>query len=261
MHPQLHVGDWLIQSYALFATLGWLAGGAVFYLEVRRRGWPLDKLLFAAVGCFFGAIVGGLAFGMLFFDWPEVVDRVTALELAGNSVVGGLAGGFLGVEIAKKLVGHTISTGEAFALAIPIGHAIGRVGCYLSGCCFGTPTTLPWGVTFPGASLAHTSQVTLGLVGAGDAPLPVHPTQLYEIAFDLVLFAALFIVRDRTRTRGSLFRAYLFAYATFRLMLELVRGDSPFPSAGGPKPIQVVLLGAALYFGWRLWKQEGPQRA
>lgn len=259
MQPTIHLGDWTLYSYGAFVVLGWLVGGLVYYREVKRRRWPVDKLLLAAVGCVLGAMVGGYVFGMLFFDWPEVVSRVTGLRLAGNSVVGGLAGGFLGVEVAKKLSGYRVSTGEAFALAIPVGHGLGRIGCFLGGCCFGVPTTLPWGVTFPRGSPAHAAHVAAGRVSAGEWPLPVHPTQLYELAFDALLFVGLFALRDRLRTRGSLFRLYLVAYGTFRLLLEWLRGDSPFPAAGGLKPIQLVLLGGVLYFAWVLWRQEGPR--
>lgn len=83
---------------------------------------------------------------------------------------------------------------------------------------------------------------------------------LYEIGFDLLLFMALFALRDRLRVRGNLFRLYLFAYATFRLGLEMVRGDSPFPAIGGPKPIQILLAIAAVRYAVLLWRQEiGPR--
>jgi phosphatidylglycerol---prolipoprotein diacylglyceryl transferase len=244
MHPYLRLGDSVIAAYPLFFVLGWLAGGVVFYLEVRRRGWPVDKMFLVAAGCVLGALVGALLAGALFFDWREVLAHATAMELVGKSVVGGIAGGFIGVEIAKKLVRYPHSTGDAFAIAIPIGHAIGRIGCFLGGCCYGTPTSLPWGVRYPAGSL------------------PIHPTPLYELGFDLLLFAFLFAIRDRLRVRGSTFRVYLLAYATFRFFLEFVRGDSPFPAIGGPKPIQIVLALAAARYAvilFRQWRDEKRQ--
>jgi len=257
MHPYLRLGDWVVEAYALFFILGWLAGGAVFYGEVRRRGWPLDKLLFAMAGCIFGAVAGALVGGVLFFDWPQVVSRLSTLELVGKSVVGGVAGGYVGVEIAKKLVGYPHSTGDAFALAIPLGHAIGRIGCFLGGCCFGSPTTVPWAVRYPSGSLPHLAQIARSEIAPDERmSLPVHPTPLYELGFDLVLFVALFALRDRLRIRGNLFRLYLFAYAIFRLALEMIRADSPFPAAGGPKPIQILLAGAAARYAWLLTRQE-----
>ena len=257
MHPNLHLGDRVVEAYPFFFVLGWLVGGAVFYSEVRRRGWPVEKLLFAMIGCVFGALVGAMISGALFFDWADVFTRLTTREIVGKSVVGGIAGGFIGVEVAKKIVRYPHSTGDAFALAIPLGHAIGRIGCFLGGCCFGTATKLPWAVRYPAGSLPHAAQVARSEI-AHDAPasLPIHPTPLYEIGFDLLLFAVLFALRDRLRVRGNLFRVYLFAYATFRLALEMVRGDSPFPAIGGPKPIQVLLALAAIRYAVLLWRQE-----
>ena len=257
MHPYLHLGDAVVEAYPIFFVLGWLASGAVFYSEVRRRGWPVEKLLFAMAGCVFGGLVGAVLTGALFFDWQDVFTHVSTLDLVGKSVVGGIAGGFVGVEIAKKLVRYPESTGDAFALAIPIGHAIGRVGCFLGGCCFGTSTSLPWGVRYPLGSLPHAAQIAHREI-ATDAltSLPVHPTPLYEIGFDLLLFVGLFALRDRLRVRGNLFRVYLLAYAVFRLGLEVVRGDSPLPAIGGPKPIQILLGIAAARYTYLLWRQE-----
>lgn len=257
MHPILRLGEWAVESYALFFVLGWLTGGVVFVIEVRRRGWPIEKLLFAMVGCIFGGILGALVAGSLFFDWPEVVSRLSARDFIGKSVVGGIAGGFLGVEVAKKLVGYPHSTGDAFALAIPLGHAVGRIGCFLGGCCYGCPSELPWAVSYPAGTPVHQTQIARAQIPAELlTSLPVHPTPLYEIGFDLLLFGLLFVLRDRLQTRGNLFRVYLLGYATFRFGLEFFRADSPWPAIGGPKPIQVLLVIAVARYAWLLWRQE-----
>ncbi len=257
MHPHLRLGDWALDAYTLFFVLAWVVGAWVFHGEVRRRGWPYGKLLVAMAGCVVGAVLGALVSSVLFYDWAEVGARVARLDLPGKSVVGGIFGGYAGVELAKKLVDYPHSTGDAFALAIPLGQATGRVGCFLAGCCYGTESALPWAVRFPAGSIPYRGQVARReLPFDAPASLPIHPTQLYELAFDLVLFFALYKLRDRLRIRGNLFRVYLFAYATFRFALEFVRGDSPFPAAGGPKPIQVLLVLAAARYAWVLWRQE-----
>ncbi len=257
MVPRLQLGDFAVGSYAFFFWLGWIVGGVVFYREVKRLGWPLEKLLFAMVGCVLGAMAGAYVGGALFFDWREVFSRLVSVDLVGKSVVGGIVGGFVGVEIAKKLVDYPYKTGDAFAVAIPLGHAIGRVGCLLGGCCFGTETRLPWAVRYPPGSPAYELEVRLGQIPAHHpTSLSLHPAPLYELAFDLCLFALLLSMRDRLRVRGNLFRLYLFSYATFRFLLEFVRGDSPFPAIGGPKPVQVLLAIAIARYGWLLWTQE-----
>ena len=87
------------------------------------------------------------------------------LDFTRKTVIGGITGGFIGVELTKKKIGYPHSTGDAFALAITLGHAIGRIGCFLVGDCEGATCNLPWAITFP---------VDSYIVG------PVHPTQLYE---------------------------------------------------------------------------------
>jgi phosphatidylglycerol---prolipoprotein diacylglyceryl transferase len=258
MSPHLRLSEGLtLESYALFFVLAWLIGGAVVYLEVKRRGWPLEKLMFAMGGAVFGAAAGALLSGILFFDWAELFARASALDFVGKSVVGGVIGGYLGVEIAKKIAGYPHSTGDAFALGIPLGHAVGRVGCLLGGCCWGTITSLPWGVRYPRGSLPFVQQVARGDLAPTEAlSLPVHPTQIYELLFDLLLFVFLWRARDSLKIRGNLFRLYLLAYAVFRLGLEIVRGDSPFPAIGGPKPVQVLLLLIAIRYAVKLWRDE-----
>jgi phosphatidylglycerol:prolipoprotein diacylglycerol transferase len=172
-------------------------------------------------------------------------------------VIGGIAGGIVGVELCKKLIGHARSTGDAFALAIPPGHAIGRVGCLLQGCCYGTPTSLPWSVRYPSSSFAHASQVARGaLSSSAVSSLPVHPAPVYEFVFDLCLWGLLLAARPRLRAHGSLFRLYLACYAAFRFLAEFFRGDSVPPSGFFLKPVQVLLLVAALAYGLRLSASE-----
>jgi phosphatidylglycerol:prolipoprotein diacylglycerol transferase len=257
MQPILFQTDWLtVESYAFFYGLGCLVGGVVFYREFRRMGWPLETMLFVMVGCIVGAILGSAIFSLLLLDWSMLPEHYRFSDLLGRTVIGGIAGGFIGVEVAKKMVDYPHSTGDAFAVAIPIGHAIGRMGCFLGGCCFGTPTTLPWGVEYPAQSFPHGVHIHQGLVDAAShVSLAVHPAPLYELGFDLGLFVVLWRLRDRFKMRGTLFRLYLAAYASYRFVAEFFRGDSPFMDMG-VKPIQFVLLAAALYYGWRVYQQR-----
>jgi len=252
MHPYLRIGDWVVEGYALFFILGWLVGGAVFYLEVRRRGWPLDKLLFAMAGCILGAVVGALLAGILFFDWPEVVSHLTTLELVGKSVVGGIAGGFAGVEIAKKLVRYPHSTGDAFAIAIPLGHAVGRIGCFLGGCCFGSATTLPWAVRYTNpASMAP----QLGVAYT--------PANLYEAVGILLILGVLLYLRRRGVPSGVLGLTYLVLYPVSQLILFQWRTDYETPViAFGLKQAQltsVVMLLTIVPIFFLLWLRSRPK--
>jgi len=238
-------------------------GGVVFYREFRRMDWELEEMLFVMAGCIIGAVFGSYLFNVFFVGWEDIPDQVRMLDFAGKTVLGGIAGGFIGVEITKKKIGYPHSTGDAFALAIPLGHTIGRVGCFLGGCCFGTECSLPWAVVYPEGSVTHLTQLTLGMIPeTATVSLPVHPAPIYEIIFNLGLFAFFLTKRDSFRVRGSMFRLYLVLYGGFRLLAEFVRGDSPMPDTGLMKPVQWLLLLAVLYFTRVFYNNElKPKKA
>ncbi len=258
MYPILYRSESLvIDSYSLFFILGLIVGGVVYYREFRRLQWDLEQLLFVMAGCLAGAIVGSLVVEMFFAEWGDIPSKAQLMNFTGKTILGGLAGGYIGVELTKKKIGYPHSTGDAFAVAIPLGHAIGRMGCFLGGCCFGTESHLPWAVTYGPATYPYLAQLITGQIEAGAASsLAVHPTQIYAVIFNLGLFALLMWKRDSFKVRGSLFKLYLVLYGTYRYFSEFIRGDSPFPAGGGLKPVQVLLLVAIIYFGWQFYNNE-----
>lgn len=258
MYPILYQSeDLIIDSYSVFFLLALIVGGVVYYREFRRKGWELEKMLFVMAGSIIGALIGSYLFHILFFSWEEIPQKTRLLDFAGKTILGGIAGGFIGVKLTKKKIGYPFSTGDAFAVAIPLGHAIGRVGCFLGGCCFGTESKLSWAVTYPSGSIPHITHIVQGLIPeTASNSLAVHPTQIYEIIFNILLFVFLWKKRDFFKVRGSLFRLYLVLYGSFRFLTEFIRGDSPFPIDGGLKPVQYGLLLAVVYFGWVFYKNE-----
>lgn len=163
---------------------------------------------YVGVSCLVGAVIGS-KLGMIFYvpvgDFVAFLGRMSELRMDGKTVLGALTGGYVGGEVGKRLVGVQFSTGDALALALPVGQAFGRLGCFLAGCCFGKETTVPW-ATLSRAALRH-------------------PVQLYESALCLALAAALLLVRDHARPPGHLFRLYLIGYASIRFSLEFYRGE------------------------------------
>jgi len=258
MHPVLYQSDALtLNSYMIFFLLAWVVGGSVFYLEFRRLGWELEQMMFVMGGCIIGAAAGSYLFSVIFVGWAEIPAAIRAMDFSGKTILGGITGGFIAVEYTKKRIGYPHSTGDAFALAIPIGHAIGRVGCFLAGCCFGTRCHLPWAVIYPQGSMAHLSHINHGFLSATSmASLPVHPTPIYEIIFNLTLFGLFYIARDNFKVRGSMFRLYLVLYGSFRLLEEFIRDDSVMPETGIMKPVQWFLLIAVIYFGRSYYNNE-----
>jgi len=257
MHPILFEGQsFTLHSYGTFFLLAWALGGVLFLREVKRRGWPVDQMLFVMVGCVLGGLAGSILFTVLFFDWDQIAGQLVRLQFEGKTIVGGIAGGFIGVEIMKKIIRYPHSTGDAFAFAIPLGHALGRMGCFLGGCCFGVPTTLPWAVAFPADSLPYMVQIARSQIApTALTSLAVHPTQLYELIADLLIFFVIWRSRDLFEKRGMLFRLYLALYASYRFFSEFVRGDT-LGTFIGIKPVQVLLLIAAVYYGVQVTRAE-----
>jgi phosphatidylglycerol---prolipoprotein diacylglyceryl transferase len=193
-----------VHSYAAFMVLGVLAALVWFRVEVRNsrsyspHGWKIicGALLFGSLGAkLLAAVLNSgqySSFGFIQFLY------------SGRSILGGLIGGWLGVKLTKRIFGITSRQGNAIAPAAALGIAIGRVGCFLSSCCYGIPTTGPMGVDF------------------GDGQRR-HPTQLYEALFALGLFIY-FSWRNKQQPRpGILFQQFLGCYLAFRFLIEFIR--------------------------------------
>lgn len=228
MYPSLGV----LPTHGLFVALGVAAAALVFVLEARRRGHTDERMVYVVAG----ALVGGAVF-MRMGTWLQHLDLDRNAGFAeqwlhGNrSILGGLFGAWVGVHVAKRLVGYRQRTGDLFAPAVAIGMAIGRVGCYLTEQP-GTPTGGGWGITLDAEQAAYTG---------APAGVGLHPSFAYEIAFHLVAFVVLWTwLRHRDLPPGETFVRYVAAYAVFRLLVEFVRGNEVV-WAGLTRP-QLVLL-------------------
>lgn len=205
-----------MQTHAFFVACGVLVAGLVFLLEARSRG-RLDPPTLIAV-C--GALVGG-AVGMRISGLTPHLDPSTdptlaqAWEYGARSILGGLTGAYVGVLVAKKIIGHRGRTGDLFAPAVAAGMAVGRIGCHLTEAP-GRPTTLPWAVHAP----ASVPSCPGCVAGVG-----MHPSYLYEIAFHLLALAALVWLKPRISAPGMLLTLYLAAYGLFRFTVEFVRAN------------------------------------
>lgn len=213
MYPRLGV----VPTHALFVALGVAVAALVFVVEARRRGQTDERVLYVVMG----ALVGGAVF-MRMGTWLQHLDLdrnagVAEQWLHGNrSIIGGLLGAWLGVHVAKRLVGYRIRTGDLFAPAVALGMAVGRIGCLLTEKP-GTPTGGGWGITLDAEQAAYTGYV---------AGVPLHPSFVYEIVFHLVAFLVLWgWLRHRDLPPGETFVRYVAAYAVFRFLVEFVRGN------------------------------------
>ncbi|HVQ13088.1 MAG TPA: prolipoprotein diacylglyceryl transferase family protein, partial [Vicinamibacterales bacterium] len=124
----------------------------------------------------------------------------------------------VGLWLVKKYKLPVWTTGDLMAPGIALGHVVGRFGCFFAGCCYGSPTTKPWGIVFSDPFAAANVGTPLGV--------HLHPTQLYEAAAELVILGILLLVeRKKDRFAGFTFWLYILLYAISRYLIEIFRGD------------------------------------
>lgn len=244
--PAWHVGPVTVPVHGFFIALGVLAATIVFTAEARRRGAMNDQSLVAVAG----ALVGG-AIGMRLSGWARHLDfsanpgLAQAWQFGSRSILGGLLGAYLGVLIAKRIGGYRGKTGDLFAPAVALGMAIGRIGCHLTEAP-GRPTSLPWGIH----ASANTPECPACLTGQA-----MHPSFIYEIAFQLIAFVVLLALRNRIDRPGELFVLYVAAYATFRFFVEFARAnETVWLDLTRPQWFLIpslAILGVRLWYGHR----------
>jgi phosphatidylglycerol:prolipoprotein diacylglycerol transferase len=218
----------LVPDYALLYTVAALMG---LYLAVRKAGDAgLDPLaVFKA-----GVITAGAAFvsARLFvvlqsFDYySENPAEILYFWQGGTASSGAYIGGVAAAIVAGwwqrlPLARFLDCCAPSAALAI----CIGRVGCFLHGCCYGKPSNLPWAVCFPSGSEPHYRQLLEGTITPNQLSLPIHPTQLYEALFALALFIFLVRYRKRSSRDGELVALLFLLYPLGRFFNEFLRDD------------------------------------
>jgi phosphatidylglycerol:prolipoprotein diacylglycerol transferase len=206
--------------HGAFVALGTMAAVALFLAEARRRRTLDDRMFIILTGSLFcGAVAAKLSTAWRYFAAASDPTLLGALVYGGKSVLGGLAGAYFGAILTKRLIRYRASTGDVFAPAVALGIGIGRFGCLFTETP-GTPTGLSWGVTVDAARAAHIPTFPPAWIG-----VPLHPSFVYEIAFHFAMLAVLLRLRRRPELRNQLFKIYLLAYATFRFLIEFVRGN------------------------------------
>ncbi|MBS4173060.1 prolipoprotein diacylglyceryl transferase family protein [Bacillus sp. FJAT-49736] len=204
-----------IHPHLLFESLSYFIGFRVYLYTRNKNRIPMDKAMWVIVGAIFGAAIGSKL--VYWFEDPiktiHLWNNLTYL-MEGKTIVGGLLGGLIGVETAKKIIGWKSSTGDDFVLPLAVGMMIGRIGCFLTGLddhTYGIATSWFTGVNF------------------GDG-VKRHPTQLYEIVFLLLLIIVLLFLKKKNlyRWEGFLFQLYMLSYLAFRFFIDFIK-PTPHP--------------------------------
>lgn len=204
-----------VHPHLLFEALSYFIGFRVYLYTRNKERIPMEKAMWVVVGAIFGAALGSKV--VYWFEDPiQTYHHWNNLEymMEGKTIVGGLLGGLIGVELAKKCIGWKKSTGDDFVLPLSIGMMIGRIGCFLTGLddhTYGIETTWITGIDF------------------GDG-INRHPTQLYEIGFLFILILILLKIKKNQFIlwEGFLFQLFMLSYLLFRFIIDFIK-PTPHP--------------------------------
>ena len=213
MYPILfRIGTFEVTSFGVMVALAGLIGLTLFERELRRSGMRADAVN-AAMGGFVGGLVGAKLVWAIEFSATAPLPQLI-FSRGGLSWFGGFAGGLgTGLWMLRRYRVPLVRGLAAASPALAIGHAIGRIGCFLVGDDYGKPSDLPWAMAFP--------------QGRPPTDIPVHPTQLYEAAALVVLAGVLLRLRRRDATDRSVLATYLIAAGAIRFTIEFVRINAP----------------------------------
>jgi phosphatidylglycerol:prolipoprotein diacylglycerol transferase len=259
MHPTLvEVGPVTVYTYGLLLALAYLGGLQMAIRRGRQRGLDGARVLDLGIYIIVSALIGAkLLLVIVDFDyfWQNPADLFSIVR-SGGVFYGGLILAVLVAFWYMQRHGMPVwTTCDAFAPAIALGHVIGRFGCFMAGCCYGKPTSLPWGVTFTDPFAGRELGTPLGV--------RLHPTQLYEAGAELAILAVLLAFERRGRQfPGRTFWGYLLLYGVSRFIIEFFRGDPRGMVMGllsTSQFISVILVPLSLVMLWWLSRQGKTQ--
>ncbi len=249
MFPRiLHIGSFNLPTYGVMAATGLLVALSLVVKAARREGIDPDRAWNLGILAILSSMVGSKLL-MIINDWSYYSQHPAELfSMATLQAYGVFFGGLI-VAVAACLfyirLNHMpmLKTCDVFAPGIAIGHAIGRLGCFAAGCCYGKPTSLPWAVTFTNPLAAQLVGTPLGV--------PLQPTQIYEFLVELANFAFLWWLLKHKRFEGQVIGAYMFVYGFARFFLEFLRDDPDRGTAfgGALSVVQVIAIGFVIAGG------------
>lgn len=221
MYPELfRIGNFPINTYGVFLAIAFLCAILIAVRLARRDGLPAEKIYDLSLWMLLAGLAGSKI--LMLFTEPEYRDNpalLLSLDFlrSGGVFYGGLLGAVLaGYFLMRRYKLPWWKTADACAPGIAVANFFGRQGCFAAGCCWGKPTTLPWGVKF--TELGH--QIT-----GVPTDVHLHPTQLYESFAMLVVFVFLLWLHKRKRFDGQVILAYALLYSAIRFAIEFVRDD------------------------------------
>jgi phosphatidylglycerol:prolipoprotein diacylglycerol transferase len=221
MYPELfRIGNFPINTYGVFLALAFLCAILITVKLAARDGLPREKIYDLCLWMLLSSLIGSKI--LMLFTEPEYRDhpwQLLSLDFlrSGGVFYGGLIGAILaGYFLMRRYKLPWWKTADACAPGIAVGNFFGRQGCFAAGCCWGKPTTLPWGVKF--TELGH--EIT-----GVPTDTYLHPTQLYESFAMLIVFFFLLWLHKHRRFSGQVILFYALLYSVIRFGIEFLRDD------------------------------------
>ena len=221
MYPEIfHIGSFPVNTYGVFLAIAFLCAILISVKLAARDGLPRERIYDLCLWMLLASLIGSKV--LMLFTEPEYRDhpaQLLSLDFlrSGGVFYGGLIGAVLmGYYLIKRYKLPWWKTADACAPGIAIGSFFGRQGCFAAGCCWGKPTTLPWGVKF--TELGH--EIT-----GVPTDTYLHPTQLYESFAMLLVFFFLLWLHKHKRFSGQVILVYALLYSSVRFAIEFVRDD------------------------------------
>jgi phosphatidylglycerol:prolipoprotein diacylglycerol transferase len=222
MYPRLfELGPLTLYTYGVLLAAAYLVGLKLAMVRAKAQGLDANRVLDLGIYIIISALVGAKLLLLItdFRTFRADPRELLTLARSGGVFYGGL---ILAVSIALwyiRRVGLPLwTTCDVFAPGIALGHVVGRFGCFFAGCCYGKPTSMPWGITFTDPFAQTNVGTPLGV--------PLHPTQLYEAGAELLILGVLLFTERKGRPfAGRTFWLYMLLYAISRFVIEFFRGD------------------------------------
>jgi phosphatidylglycerol---prolipoprotein diacylglyceryl transferase len=236
MLPDLFkIGSLTVHSYGLAIAVAFLFGIILVRRGAKKRGLNPDLAYDIVLAAMIGGVVGARIVYVI-NNWREFSSNPLAIFATwqgGLVFYGGLIGGTLAVFAVIKMRKLPVGmVADMTAPALALGSAVGRLGCFANGCCYGEVTSVPWAVVFTNHNSA-----------ARPLGMPLHPTQLYEFSYNLLILALLLFAEKKVKSDGVLFWMYVSLYGLFRFIVEFFRADPvAFAGMSASQIFSVVLL-------------------
>ena len=231
MYPVIHIE---IPSYALMAAIGGFLVMIFIYFRIDKYGLPfMDFIKMFLMSIIFGFLGSRVVYIFSRLSW--LLSNFSIKHLLNTVIGGGLVfyGGLLGVLLGIYIYcrKHNIEHKKIYnmiAPALPLFHFFGRIGCFMSGCCYGVALKTPW--------------ILFGVI-----QFERIPTQLIEASFEIILFIVIFILQKKYENKDFL-KIYMITYAVFRFLIEFLRGDDVRGFFFGFSTSQIISLGIIVWY-------------